>query len=550
MSDHDTPREPVAPDAQNPLRHLEAIWAGLIQDANLTIYVLDPEGRPLFTNRAFEALWGVTAEQLNASGYNILRDQQLAAKGLMPYLKRSFEGEATTWPIAHYDPGALSPTSHERWVETYSYPVKGEDGRVVAVVLMHHDVSARARLQQELAAANEALKRQRDRIEAEVAARTQELQREQGRTQQQTDLADSIINNAPAGIIYYDADLVIRRVNPTITELLGLPAERLLDRRVTEVFPGLDVEGHYGPVLRLGETVRQINFEHRYEVNGQEALRYWDFVNVPIYDGQRVVGILGMASEVSERVEKERLQLERLEALEQANVHKDQFLGIISHELRTPINAIMGFSSILDDGLAGPLTDEQHGYLGKILAGTERLLALVDDLLDMSRIQAGKFSIAPTRLMLDKVVENALASIAPAASAKQITVRNRVAPATPALLADEQRITQVLSNLVGNAIKFTQPGGWIEVRAAVDGEVVRVMVEDNGPGIDEASQASLFDPFTQLDMSKTRRIGGVGLGLSIVKNLVEAHGGEIGVASRPGRGATFWFTLPIAAASD
>ena len=231
--------------------------------------------------------------------------------------------------------------------------------------------------------------------------------------------------------------------------------------------------------------------------------------------------------------------------LEQASRHKDQFLGLLSHELRTPLNAIMGFGSVLDDELAGPMTDRQHEYLAKILTGADRMLRLVNDLLDMSRIQAGKFTIAPTRLALADVVPDVLADLAPQAAAKDIALRSEVTPDLPPVRADRQRVAQIIANMVGNAINFTQAGGWAEVRARVDGDFVRVEVEDNGPGIAREAQADLFAPFTQVDMTETRKVGGVGLGLSICKSLVEAHGGAIGVGSAEGKGATFWFTLPI-----
>jgi signal transduction histidine kinase len=269
-------------------------------------------------------------------------------------------------------------------------------------------------------------------------------------------------------------------------------------------------------------------------------------VNAPVLsDDGRVIGILTMAIEVSERASRERVQQEQVFRLRTENTHKDQFLGIISHELRTPLNAIMGFGSILDDDLAGPLTDQQHAYLAKILCGAEDMLGLVNDLLDMSRIQAGKFSITPSCLALEGVVEDVQADLAPTAAARDITLGLELAPNLPPVWADRQRLAQVLSNLVVNALNFTQAGGRVTVRARVAGKFVRFEVEDNGPGIERAAQADLFAPFTQVDMSDTRKVGGVGLGLSICKSLVEAHGGTIGVISDLGKGAIFWFTLPI-----
>lgn len=224
---------------------------------------------------------------------------------------------------------------------------------------------------------------------------------------------------------------------------------------------------------------------------------------------------------------------------------KDQFLSVLSHELRTPINAITGFGSILEDGLAGPLTDEQLGYLRKMLQGADTLLALVDDLLDMSRVQSGKFSIETAIIDLGEVITDALSSLAPLAEQKHQRFVREIPADLPQVEADAQRVGQILLNLVNNAIKFSGDGGVICVRALVEGDHLRCEVQDQGPGIAEDDLPRLFQRFMQLDMGTTRPVGGVGLGLSICKALIEAHGGQIGVTSTPGIGSTFWFTLPL-----
>jgi signal transduction histidine kinase len=223
---------------------------------------------------------------------------------------------------------------------------------------------------------------------------------------------------------------------------------------------------------------------------------------------------------------------------------KDRFLSVLSHELRTPINAILGFGSILEDGIAGPLTPEQQRYVRKVTAGADHLLSLVNDLLDMSRIQAGKFSMTPQPMAIAPLVDEVVGTLGGLAEQRQLTLTTDVAAGLPTLVADDVRVRQVLTNLVGNAIKFTPEGGAIHVRVRPDGDGVRVEVVDTGPGISLADQRKLFNPFTQLDMSATRQAGGTGLGLSISKALVEAHGGAIGVESAPGAGSRFWFTLP------
>jgi signal transduction histidine kinase len=202
---------------------------------------------------------------------------------------------------------------------------------------------------------------------------------------------------------------------------------------------------------------------------------------------------------------------------------------------------------VLQDEVAGPVTPMQHAYLTKMLSGADVLLNLVNDLLDMSRIQAGKFSLSPGPTDMGAVVTDAMAIMVPLAEQKGHALGAEVVGELPEIVADEQRVSQVLLNLIANAIKFTPNGGNIRVRVARDGAFVRCEVADTGDGIAESDLPRLFQRFGQLDSSNTRAATGAGLGLSISKALVEAHGGAIGVTSAPGVGSTFWFTLPIGA---
>jgi signal transduction histidine kinase len=235
--------------------------------------------------------------------------------------------------------------------------------------------------------------------------------------------------------------------------------------------------------------------------------------------------------------------------LRAADRHKDEFLSVISHELRTPLNFIMGFASVLDDEVAGELNAQQRAFVGNILSGSDRMLGLVNDLLDVAKIQAGRFELCAHPTPYWPLLEEVLATLRPLADQRGLTltalVETEVAPPM-----DGSRIVQVLTNLVGNAIKFTPPGGRVTLRAFVRDEELVTQVMDTGVGIDAADVPKLFQRFSQLDMSATRQSGGTGLGLSISKALVEAHGGQIGVLSEVGHGSTFWFTLPLGAVAQ
>jgi signal transduction histidine kinase len=235
----------------------------------------------------------------------------------------------------------------------------------------------------------------------------------------------------------------------------------------------------------------------------------------------------------------------KIDRLRELDRLKDHFLGIISHELRTPLNAVSGFGSVLMDGLIGPLTPAQSGYVEKMLAGTDTLLGLIDDLLDMSRLQAGKFSIEPAPFELRRSLPIAVDTLRNEADREGHRLKLEIANDLPLVHADERRVVQVVLNFLTNAIKYTPGGGVLTVSACRVEEGIRIAVADTGPGIDESEHERLFQPFVQLDASATRPRGGTGLGLSICKGLVEAHGGNIGLESALGCGTTFWFTLPV-----
>jgi two-component system sensor histidine kinase/response regulator len=328
--------------------------------------------------------------------------------------------------------------------------------------------------------------------------------------------------------------------------LLGLPIEQLCNRRVTDLFPDLDVGWHFGAALERGETVRRSGFELRYMVDGQQHVRHWDFVNVPIFDDDRkLVGLLGMALEVSDQFELQKLQAEQNELLGQTAALKDQFLGILSHELRTPINAVMGFASVLDDELAGALSPEQKKYTERILAGADLMLSLVDDLLDMSRILAGRFGIDSTPMDFAQVVDDVVRQLEPLFEQYGGRLASDVPADLPPVLADPARARQVLASLLANAARYGATGDTRLVVCQKEG-CLRCEIHDQGRGVSPEEQARLVRAFGQLDTSATRAHGGLGLGLAISRAIVETLGGHCGVESEVGQGSMFWFTLPLA----
>jgi signal transduction histidine kinase len=227
-----------------------------------------------------------------------------------------------------------------------------------------------------------------------------------------------------------------------------------------------------------------------------------------------------------------------------ASEHKTQFFANMSHELRTPLNAVLGYAELLQDGLYGELPDRAKQVLERIQSNGTHLLGLINDVLDLSKIEAGELSLSLETYSMRNVVENVVGATGSLAQAKALRVSAEIEDALPLGRGDERRLTQVLLNMVSNAIKFTDQGG-ITIRARKSGENFDVSVEDTGPGIAPEDQARIFEAFQQVDNTSTRQKGGTGLGLSISKRFVEMHGGRIEVSSTLGIGSTFRFILPI-----
>jgi PAS domain S-box-containing protein len=236
----------------------------------------------------------------------------------------------------------------------------------------------------------------------------------------------------------------------------------------------------------------------------------------------------------------------RLEAkMQEANRLKSEFLANMSHELRTPLNAIIGFAELMYKGKVGPVSPEHHEYLGDILTSSRHLLQLINDVLDLAKVESGKMELRPEPVVLDKLVSEVRDVLRGLAAGKQLRVEIKIAPGIEPITVDPGRLKQVLYNYLSNAIKFTPEGGAVVVRAALSGDdFFRLDVEDTGVGIKAEDLSRLFVEFQQLDASASKRYQGTGLGLALTKRIVEAQGGRIEVQSEPGKGSIFSAILP------
>jgi two-component system, NtrC family, sensor kinase len=230
--------------------------------------------------------------------------------------------------------------------------------------------------------------------------------------------------------------------------------------------------------------------------------------------------------------------------LEIASQHKSEFLANMSHELRTPLNAIIGFSEVLGERMFGELNEKQEEYLKDIHASGQHLLSLINDILDLSKIEAGRMELEPTDFNLPTTLDNALTLVRERAGRRGIALGLTVDERLELIRADERKVRQVMLNLLSNAIKFTPEGGRIEVRAVPVDRMVEISVSDTGAGIAPEDQEAIFEEFRQVGTA-AKKVEGTGLGLALSRKFVELHGGRIWVKSEVGAGSTFTFTIPM-----
>jgi len=256
--------------------------------------------------------------------------------------------------------------------------------------------------------------------------------------------------------------------------------------------------------------------------------------------------VMSAIRDTSDRKRIENSLQEKNAELERANQAKDRFLASMSHELRTPLNGIIGFAEFLSDGKPGPLNDKQKEYLGDILNSGRHLLHLINDMLDLVKVQAGKAELSMERFSLPELIFEVCAGVRTIAENKQIEVAVKTAPDLDFVTLDRQRVKQILYNLLSNALKFTDEGGHVAIRAVLNGaHCFHLTVSDDGIGIRAEDIGRLFTEFEQLETGTARRFGGTGLGLALTRSLVTLHGGTIDAESEFGKGSTFRVVLPL-----
>lgn len=354
-------------------------------------------------------------------------------------------------------------------------------------------------------------------------------------------LFETIFNSVNDGILIYNLEGRFLEVNQITCDDLGYQKDELLQMTGMDITP---------PEFR--EKLYEQMFGKLNQGGGivETMCRCKDGSLVPIELNIRPIeykgspAILAVVRDITERKKAEEAMLNSKLAAEAANRAKSEFLTNMSHELRTPLNSIIGFSDILCSEDFGALNEIQKRYLYNVNKSGKHLLELINDMLDLSKIEAGKMELFPEKFAIHDVINEIKATMTPLAKKKDIELKCILNIENPLIVADSVKFRQILYNLVSNAIKFTDKGGSVTIRVNTSNEQASIFVEDTGLGISPNDQEKLFNPFSQVDSSLSKEYSGTGLGLALVKYFVEMHGGEVWVESEVGKGSIFGFSIP------
>jgi PAS domain S-box-containing protein len=367
-----------------------------------------------------------------------------------------------------------------------------------------------------------------------ISKQAQELGQMFRQQQEQATEREAILTSIADGVVVNDVEGTIILVNPAAERILGVSEKELLSRSFNDLFSTFDSKAQEEAASAMGTLLDTSvpEMAKSCKINLETENRVIHALLSPVLSLRGdFMGVATIFRDVTKEVEADRA--------------KSEFVSTVSHELRTPMTAIKGYTDLIHAGAAGPINAEQKRFLTTIKSNTDRLTALINDLLDISRMETGRIRFEPRPLQIGEVIADVANVLAGSAEEKGQHLVYEVAGGLPDIMGDRDRLHQVLTNLVSNAIRYTPQGGEIEVRAYLVERAVRVDVRDTGIGIAPEDMAHLFERFYRADHPLVQETRGTGLGLSIVKMFVEMHGGRIWVQSEPEEGSTFTFILPI-----
>lgn len=367
-----------------------------------------------------------------------------------------------------------------------------------------------------------------------ISEQAQEMGQMLRRQQEEGTRSQAILTSIADGVVVNDTEGRVILVNPVAERILGVSADDLLGEDLRRFFSFLDTKEEQEAVAAI-ETLldtQHLEVTKTFKMRLTVGDRIIHTSMSPVLTQRSdFLGVVTVLRDITKEVEADRA--------------KSEFVSTVSHELRTPMTSIKGYTELVYAGAAGPINESQRRFLGIIKNNTDRLTALINDLLDISRVETGRVRFEAKPLQIGKVVADVINALSGQAETNDQTLTYEVVGGLPDIMGDRDRLNQVLTNLIGNAIHYTPQGGQVEVQVYPVAGAVRVDVRDTGIGIDPQDMARIFERFYRSDNPLVQEQRGTGLGLSIVKMFIEMHGGRVWVASTPEKGSTFTFILPV-----
>jgi PAS domain S-box-containing protein len=527
---------------------------GLERSAD-AVFMTDVEGTIVYANPAFEKIYGFSLDEVIGANPRIIKSGVIPREQYKEFWETLLNKGTISGEIVNKTKdGRLIP------IEGTNSPILDEDGNILGFLAIHTDITQRKEDEEALNRRNEYL------------AASAEIGRLVTSTLDLEAIYERAVNLVVERFGFYHASIFINDelgINAYLQEATGAAGQKMKDRKH---FLPIGSRSTVGEATRSGEVVvvnnTTLDSFHRPnpllpETKAEAA--------IPLRIGNRIIGALDIQStevdafseddiailqlltdQISVGIDNARsynLAQQAVEEMREVDRLKSQFLANMSHELRTPLNSIIGFARVILKGIDGPITDLQQQDLTAIFNSGQHLLGLINDVLDLSRIEAGKMDLTFDEVNITDLIGSVMSTAAGLVKDKPVNMVSAVAENLPMVKADAMRIRQVLINFISNAAKFTEEGEIIikaDLEESDKGQPeVMIKVIDSGPGIAKEDQAKLFQAFSQVDASLTRKVGGSGLGLSICHHLIQMHNGQIGVQSALGEGSTFYFSIPI-----
>ena len=506
------------------LRRSEEKYRGLMESLDTVIAAIDQDGRFLYMNDLGAAQLGRPAGEIIGKTMGELFPPPVAARQLQQVRQALREDRSTVEEAQTFAQGG------PRWFRTTIQPIHDEYGKVSYALINSTDIHDLKQAQQDLQALNFTLERR-------VAERTAEVQ--------------DLYEYAPIGYHSLDEDGLYVRINQTELNWLGYSREEVLGRSFADFTTPAGKVKFESKILVLTQTGAVNNLE--YDMVRKDGSTFPCLINATgIYDADGVF-VMSRSTMLDNTVGKQAadaLHLANAE-MERAVRLKDEFLANMSHELRTPLTGVLALGENLLEGIYGPLNERQEKALRNIDISAQHLMSLINDLLDLSKIEAGRLELDLQPVGVNDICQASMVFVKEMAHKKEIKLSYTIERPDAMVLADARRLKQMLVNLLSNAVKFTLEGGCVNLCVTVHAadRQIRFDVQDTGQGISINDQARLFQPFTQLDNALNRKYEGTGLGLALVRRLAVQHGGTVTVASAgiPGKGSCFAITLPYTA---